>query len=197
MISTDYALIGEAFVKASEESEFEGLEAILFKMPKHLKIENLRDETLKEHFESLYSEILSKDKHIKNLNRVFEIVDFCFPQYNSRLPEDEKPLRLPIKEWWWNGASVIYDESEPNIKFHSNGDATVHVTSYVGGGDMNNYELRIPRGWFADDWQTQITEFIRQEKERLERVEKECKLNYAKSEIARQLGVIDEMAKSI
>ena len=62
---------------------------------------------------------------------------------------------------------------------------------------MNNYELRIPRGWFADDWQTQITEFIRQEKERLERVEKECKLNYAKSEIARQLGVIDEMAKSI
>lgn len=82
--------------------------------------------------EELFNKEIEYKKDQWKRDRVNKIVGTLFPRYDSRAPEEEKPIRLPgATHWWWNGVTIEeYDEQY-------NGDVKVNLKSYTGGGEYD------------------------------------------------------------
>lgn len=93
-------------------------------------------------------------------DRAEQIINFLFPQFNSVAARSDPSLRPPQwheNSWWWNGASIKWHRSS----FDECG-GQLTIRSYVGGGEVEEIELIIPKGWIdatADEWLGIVTEF--------------------------------------
>lgn len=92
--------------------------------------------------------------------RAEQIAAFLFPTYYAAAARKDASLYPPKwheKSWWWNGVSVEWDDSD----FDLDG-GKVRLCSYVGGGEVENIDLPIPKDWIeaADDqWRDLVTSF--------------------------------------
>lgn len=84
--------------------------------------------------------------------RIEKVVRILFPGYDGRRPENEKPIRHPIKSFWWNGASIS------DINENYDGSVNVNLTSYTGGGNSDELDdFHILKEWIeADDQETRL-----------------------------------------
>lgn len=121
------------------------------------------DEDDQELLESLVLQHAEQVKASWLTERVERAVKLLYPGYDKRMGEEAKPLRWPLKDWWWNGARV----TEMDVR--ANGDIRVDLRSYVGCGETDDiHGFVLPRAWIeADDQVSLIHEACRQERARL------------------------------
>jgi len=79
-------------------------------------------------------------------NQLVDVISILFPKYHWNLPDKDKPVRWPAKEWWWNGAAITehYEASD--------GGFIVNLSSYTGGGNSDELDnFHIPLEWIEAD----------------------------------------------
>jgi hypothetical protein len=112
------------------------------------------------------------------------IVDILFPKYDSlryRNRPDEKPLVHPERDWWWNGATIISEYAE------SDGFVELEVESYVGSGEMDQLELKIPVEWLnAEDPKATIHGWIKEQAARKKEEQRQAEIEAARKVIEAQ-----------
>ncbi|MFA7287192.1 MAG: hypothetical protein WC052_06020 [Patescibacteria group bacterium] len=121
-------------------------------------------------------------------SRVRKIVALLFPKYYWQLKEDEKPIRHPVKGWWWNGASIM-EQSDRNSY---NGTVEVEVCSYTGSGDSDKYTFVIPSEWLdledpteiVHAWCIEETAKLAEEKRQKDIIEAQRKIERAAQDLA-------------
>jgi hypothetical protein len=123
--------------------------------------------------------------------RLREIVDILFPKYDSlryRNRPDEKPLVHPERDWWWNGAKIISEGAEID------GFVEVEVESYVGGGEMDEVELKIPVAWLtAEDPKADIHAWMKAETARKKAEQHQAEIEAARKAIEAQTRKLTEL----
>lgn len=82
------------------------------------------------------------------LTRLELVADQCCPKYDAvmvRNGQITKPLMHPdCANWgWWNGAAV-----EDHEIAAANQEVRIELKSYVGSGEYDTRELRVPHQWF-------------------------------------------------
>jgi hypothetical protein len=116
--------------------------------------------------------------------RLREIVDILFPKYDSlryRNRPDEKPLVHPERDWWWNGAKIISEGAEID------GFVELEVESYVGGGEMDELEFKVPVAWLtAEDPKADIHAWMQAETGRKKAEQRQAEIDAARKEIDAQ-----------
>lgn len=137
--------------------------ARLTKLAEHMRVLEPLTFDEQELLEDLVSRHAAATEEAWLAGRIEAVVDVLYPAYDRRgRAEEDKPVRWPEKDWWWNGASVDSWEKR------SNGDFVVDLTSYVGCGESDDIRgLVLPKEWvYADDVKSVVLEACRAERER-------------------------------
>lgn len=117
------------------------------------------NESLQSKLADAYSELSEKNKRIVELEeqlapyveeekeriayqakiqRYHDIVELTFPKYNWQIEISARPPRPPIKDCWSNGGKF------KSVNHWLGSDLEILVSSYVGGGETQVFEFRIP-----------------------------------------------------
>ena len=137
----------------------------------------------------LLEEKTEKKKKKSDLhNRILNIANICFPKYIWNI--NPKPLVHPGKPHWFNGMRLeSYKEHETSsgCKY-----VLAHLTSYVGGGNTEDYSLHIPQHWIdLDDPTKSIHEWIIDETSRLQKKKKQDEISSIRENISSQQRYLD------
>jgi len=82
--------------------------------------------------EELFNDLIGKLKSQWKDQRIRDITDILFPNYDGRQPEENCPIRWPgPTHWWWNGVSI------KNTRELENGDFKIDLKTYTGGGEYD------------------------------------------------------------
>jgi hypothetical protein len=126
--------------------------------------------------------------------RLCEIVDILFPKYDSlryRNRPGEKPLVHPERDWWWNGAKIISEGAEID------GFVELEVESYVGSGEMDELEFKVPVTWLtAEDPKSEIQAWMKAESARKKAEQRQAEIETARRAIEAQTRKLAELEAS-
>lgn len=136
-------------------------------LDRDLEIERMQKELVPYHQRD------SEEAHnAKQKAKVSFVLDLLFPHNRYDKGGVPRELRHPEKFWWWNGWSLL-EESDPNSV---NGNISVQVESYVGGGEEETYSFDIRGEWIEPDDHEEIKA----------RVHTWCRTQYAEMQQAEQ-----------
>lgn len=99
---------------------------------------------LRQVIADLNEELYSFRRPIFVENRITEIVDILFPRYYSTTVKENKPPVYPKKDWWWNGASPLFDTLDYVVDKNGIDNVVITVKSYVAGGNYDEVEIKFP-----------------------------------------------------
>lgn len=99
---------------------------------------------LRQVIADLNEELYSFRRPIFVNNRITEIVDILFPRYYFTTKPENKPPVYPKKDWWWNGASPLFDTLDYVVDKNGIDNVVITVKSYVAGGNYDEVEIKFP-----------------------------------------------------
>lgn len=123
--------------------------------------------------------------------RAREIVDLLFPHHDVRDLPIKRPMQWHEKSWWWNGASIVWHETDG---FDSDG-GEVKIESYVGGGETDSTIIYIRKEWLdAEDgeWQSLVENYKQQKFGEKQEQIKLAAVEKANAEIAAAMRILQK-----
>ncbi len=121
--------------------------------------------------------------------RTERIVDILFPSYHkASMKKEERPIRHPEKEWWWNGASLIESYITHQGKLH------LEVSSYIGCGENERFECEVPAEWLElEDPTKAIHRWCLERSSTMREAKRQREILEAQAEIQRQASRLAQL----
>lgn len=142
---------------------------------------DMDDEGLEE-LEQVVKEEHERRAEQLQFDRICAICHYISPPAYSKEQKDKQEHRHPmLPKYWWNGVSV----TRADRNWFVDGFISVKVSSYVGGGEMDEQDIKIPQKWVqaGANWKQLIDE----DAELLNGVAKTAKYQQQKAEAKKAL----------
>jgi hypothetical protein len=147
-------------------------------------------EDIMEELEPYREAAEEQERQRQREERLTAIVNLLFPKYDARWcdrhPEEKPPIH-PIRSWWWNGARLTDGEERGSL-------LRLEVTSYVGGGNMDDCTVGVPLKWLTStSLKEDVFQWIGEETDRIKAEERNQAVASVQHELARLNATLEKL----